>query len=71
MKLTLEEYNELQRWMRVRDYCQEAKSYFRLATEAANGHNYDTNKYMDVLQFFNHLELKAINKIADMIEVQE
>lgn len=35
MKLTSEEFNELQRWMKVRDYCQEAKTCLRLVTEYA------------------------------------
>lgn len=71
MKLTLEEFNELQRWMKVRDYCQEAKSNFLSATNLANGHNYDIDKYIGVLQFFSSLETKAVNKIDKMIEVQE
>ena len=29
MKLTNDEFNELQRWIEVRDCCQEARSKFR------------------------------------------
>ena len=41
MKLTSDEFNELQRWIEVRDSCQEAKAKLRQAANYANSHNYD------------------------------
>lgn len=67
MKLTSEEFNELQRWMKVRDYCQEAERYLRFATGCANGHNYDRNAYMKAFDFVSELELTAIRKIDKMV----
>lgn len=67
MKLTRDEFNELQRWMKVRDYCQEAKSYFGLATELANSHNYDKDEYKNVWFFLDNLESTAISKIRKMV----
>ena len=71
MKLTSDEFNELQRWMEVRDYCQEAKTCLRLATEFANGHHYNADEYKKAFCFINHLEYEAIKNIEKMIEVQE
>lgn len=70
MKLTSEEFNELQRWMKVRDYCQEAKTCLRLATEFANGHNYNGEEYMSALEFAHDLEEKAISKIRKMVDLE-
>lgn len=67
MKLKSDEFNELQRWMRVRDYCQEAETCLRLATECANGHNYDREEYMSALKFARSLESTAISKIRKMV----
>lgn len=71
MKLTSEEFNELQRWMKVRDCCQEAMKNLRLARELANGHNLDSKRFMEAYDFASELEVKAIRKIDKMIEVQE
>ena len=46
MKLTSDEFNELQRWIEVRDFCQEAQDNLVMAASYANGHNYDGNAYM-------------------------
>ena len=67
MKLTSEEFNELQRWMKVRDYCQEAETCLRLATECANGHNYDGEKAYCAMEFAHDLEEKAISNIRKMV----
>lgn len=71
MKLTSEEFGELQRWMKVRDCCQEAMKNLRLARELANGHNLDSKRFMEAYDFASELEVKAIRKIDKMIEVQE
>lgn len=68
MKLTNDEFNELQRWIEVRDCCQEARSKLEQAASYANGHNYDTKEYFDALQFAYCLESKAIFKIKEFIE---
>lgn len=67
MKITLEDFNELQRWMKVRDCCQEAMKNLRLARELANGHNIDSKRYMDAYDFASELEVKAIRKIDKMV----
>lgn len=67
MKLTSDEFNELQRWMKVRDYCQEAETCLRLATGCSNGHNYNRNAYMKAFDFVSELELMAIRKIDKMV----
>lgn len=71
MKLSLDEFNELQRWMKVRDCCQEVMKNLRLARELANGHNLDSKRFMEAYDFASELEVKAIRKIDKMIEVQE
>lgn len=68
MKLASDEFNELQRWIEVRDCCQEAKAKLRQATDYANGHNYDTKKYLDALNFASQLEDKAISKIKEFVK---
>lgn len=70
MKLTSDEFNELQRWMKVRDYCQEAETCLRLATECANGHNYDGEEYTKALEFAHDLEERAISKIRKMVDLE-
>ena len=67
MKITLEDFNELQRWMKVRDFCQEVIKNLRLARELSNGHNLDIKRYMDAYNFASELEETAIFKIARMI----
>lgn len=69
MKLTSEEFNELQRWMKVRDCCQEAMKNLRLARELANGHNLDSKRFMEAYDFASELEVKAIRKIDKMIDL--
>lgn len=68
MKLTSDEFNELQRWIEVRDSCQEAKAKLRQAANYANSHNYDKKKYIDALNFASQLEDKAISKIKDFVK---
>lgn len=67
MKLTSDEFNELQRWMKVRDCCQEAMKNLRLASELANGHNLDSKRFMEAYDFVSELEVKAIRKIDKMV----
>lgn len=68
MKLTLEAFNELQRWMKVRDYCRESKYNLMIATSYANGHNFDRNKYVEAYNFADDLETKAIKRIERIVE---
>ena len=68
MKLTLEEFNELQRWMTVRDCCRVARGNLIYATELANSHNFDKNAYIEAYNFADDLETKAIKKIERMVE---
>lgn len=67
-KLTSLEFNELQRWIEVRDSVQKAKSYIRQATDYANSHNYDHEEYNKTTDFLNNLEDKAVKKISQFIE---
>lgn len=70
MGITLEEFSELQRWMKVRDCCQEAIKNLRLARELANGHNLDSKRYMEAYYFVSELNVKAIRKIDKMVGEQ-
>ena len=67
MRLTTEEFNELQRWMKVRDYCQEVKYNLMIATSYANGHNFDRNAYAEAYNFADDLETKATKRIDKMV----
>lgn len=68
-KLTSKEFNELQRWIEVRDLSQQAKAYIRQATDYANGHNYDYVEANNASKFLDKLENKAMEKIKQFIEV--
>lgn len=67
-KLTKEQFNELQRWIEVRDCCQLAKENLRSALAYANSHNYDSEKASLAREFIDELEDKAINKIRKQVE---
>lgn len=68
MRLTTEEFNELQRWIKVRDCCQRAKAELSRATDYANGHNYDVNEYKQTYYFIEELESKAVSKLCGVIK---
>lgn len=68
MKLTNDEFNELQRWIEVRDCCQEVRSKLRQALDYANGHNYDSKQATLTSIFISELEDKAISKIKEFVE---
>lgn len=68
MRVTTEEFNELQRWIGVRDCCQRALSNLRTAVDYANGHNYDVNEYKQTYDFIEELENKAISKLRGVIK---
>lgn len=68
MKLTNDEFSELQRWIEVRDACQESIAKLGQAVSYANGHNYDTKEYLDALMFASKLEEKAISKIKEFVK---
>lgn len=68
MRLTTEEFNELQRWIEVRDCCQRAKAELSRATDYANGHNYDVNEYKQTYDFIEELENKAVSKLCGVIK---
>ena len=70
MKLTRDEFNELQRWIEVRDFCQEAQDNLVTAVSYANGHNYDREEYMSALEFARSLESDASSKIRKMIDLE-
>ena len=67
MKLTSDEFNELQRWIEVRDCCQEAAAKLRQAVVYANGHNYNLKECAQASMFIYELENKAISKIRGVI----
>lgn len=67
MTIKYEDFNELQRWMKVRDCCQETMKNLRLARELANGHNLDSKRFMEAYDFASELEVKAIRKIDKMV----
>lgn len=67
MKLTRDEFNELQRWIEVRDFCQEAQDNLIKAVSYEIGHNYDREEYMSALKFARSLESTAISKIRKMV----
>lgn len=68
MKITAEEFNEMQRWIHVRDYTLEACNLIRLAKDLANGHNYDKDKAIATEEFLTELTVKAIDKIGKFLE---
>lgn len=68
VKLDSEQFNELQRWIEVRDSCQKALAELRRATKYANAHNYDNLEYFNVIKFISDLENKAIDKIENFIK---
>ena len=68
MRLTSEEFNELQRWIKVRDYCRSALYNLRIAVDYANSHNYDVNEYKQTYDFIEELENKAISKLREVIK---
>lgn len=67
-KLTNEQFGELQRWIEVRDCCQEARAKLGQAVSYANGHNYEAREYLDALMFTSKLEEKATSKIKEFVE---
>lgn len=67
-KLTKEQFNELQRWIEVRDFCQIAKANLRCALDYANSHNYDSVKASSAREFLDELENTAIHKIRKQVE---
>lgn len=67
-KLTNDQFGELQRWIEVRDCCQEAAAKLRQATDYANGHNYDVKQAALTSIFIGELENKAISKIKEFVE---
>lgn len=44
MKLSREEFKELERWILVRDYSLRARQLLKNAVDLANFHNQDKNK---------------------------
>lgn len=68
VKLDSEQFNELQRWIEVRDSCQKALAELRQATDYANAHNYDNLEYFNATKFISDLENKAIDKIGNFIK---
>lgn len=68
MKLTTEEFNELQRWIKIRDCCQSALSNLRMAVDYANAHNYDASEYIESCFFIQKLENKAVSKLCEVIK---
>lgn len=68
MKITLNDFNELQRWIKVRDCCREARYNLMLATSYANSRNFDKNAYVEAYNFADDLETKAIKKIERIVE---
>lgn len=68
MKLKSDEFNELQRWIEVRDCCQEAVYKLREATNYANGHNYDSKEYAQAIAFIDKLRNKAISKMSKFLD---
>lgn len=68
MRVTTEEFNELQRWIKVRDCCQSALSNLRMAVDYANSHNYDVNEYKQTYDFIEELENKALSKLREVIK---
>ena len=68
VKLDSEQFNELQRWIEVRDSCQKALAELTQAADYANAHNYDNLEYSNATKFIFDLENKAIDKIGNFIK---
>lgn len=71
MKLTVEEFKELQRWIYVRDYIENAKNLILNAKILANVHNYDREEAKRVDKFLTDLREKAIDKTEKFIDIYE